>query len=1067
VARVGNQVDQLPGVQADHDERAMRTSVPTWVARAGAGQAPGLALPILGACAVVLVVVSAMFALQLGGIRSAHDSADAARHAEQVLKVSNGLERRLIDLETGLRGYLLTGDREFLAPYLMARRAIPRQSAELQALARVPELSRRAERIVGRIDAYVRDFAVPMARTGEDLGRNALVASLQLGRQEVDRLRGEFAAFNAAEEALAASRRERADARATRATIIAGAGLAVSALLLVLLAAYLRRHVLQPVQRVATAASELQAGRLEVRVPAAGSGEIAQLGGAFNAMAGALAERERELALSNDRLQGILEHGTSGVSVKDLEGRYLLVNRRWELISGVAPGEAVGRTDAELFGPAIATPARASDLEALRARDMLEQERTVPLHGGERTYLVVKFPLLDRDGEPYALASMATDITEQRRALADAVEASHAKSEFLANMSHEIRTPLNGVIGMCELLLGTDLTPEQREYARTAVNSGEALLGVINDILDFSKIEAGRLELDEHDFDLREAIEDTCEMLAPQAHGRGLELLSWIADDVPAAVHGDRARLRQVLTNLLSNAIKFTEAGEVAVRVLVQERAGDRAAVRVEVADTGIGIAPEALEAVFESFSQADTSTTRRYGGTGLGLSISRQLARLMGGELGAESEPGRGSTFHFTFQVGVLAAPQGRRERRAQLLGGLHALVVDDNPTNRQIVESYLRAFDVTVEQAVSGADALAAMHAARRLGEGFQLVVMDFHMPGMDGIELARAIRRAPSLRDARLVLLTSSGDHRRSAAEAGVEHVLTKPIRRERLLDAVAEALGDRAPEPVAGALPAAAAPSDGARVLVADDNAVNRLVIEGMLSARGVAVDGAANGREALDRIEAGAYAAVFMDCQMPEMDGYAATAAIRAREAADRSGRLPVVAMTAHAMAGDRERCLAAGMDDYLAKPLRPDELDRVLGRWVRAPAATVADGGPQEEDVSVPPPEPSDEALLDDARIAVFRADYADIAGQLAELFASSTPPMLAELRAAHESGDTESLKRTAHKLKGACVNVGATFMATLASSLESGAADGDAVVRLEEAYGPTRDALREALGTP
>jgi CheY-like chemotaxis protein/anti-sigma regulatory factor (Ser/Thr protein kinase) len=626
---------------------------------------------------------------------------------------------------------------------------------------------------------------------------------------------------------------------------------------------------------------------------------------------------------------------------------------------------------------------------------------------------------------------MGTDVSERRRALAEAVDASRSKSEFLANMSHEIRTPLNGVIGMTDLLLTTDLSPQQREYALTAANSSEALLDVINDILDFSKIEAGKLELDHHDFDLREAVEDTCEMLAPQAHGKGLELVVFIDDRVPATVSGDRGRLRQVLMNLLSNAVKFTEHGEVAVRVGVER---DR--VRFDVSDTGIGITRQALAKLFESFAQADSSTTRRYGGTGLGLAISRQLVELMGGEITVASTPGEGSTFTFTVRLAEPSLPApARLEPRARL----KVLVVDDNATNREILEAYLAG--MTVETAASGTEALALMHAAVRDGAPFELVVLDGQMPGMDGIELAQGIRLAPSLRDCRLIMLTSTTDRRVDARAAGIEHYLQKPVRRARLLKTIAEAIG-AAPAPRREPAPAPVGAA-GKTILVVEDNAVNQAVIRGMLAKRGYSVERAGNGREALSLLAARSYALVFMDCQMPEMDGYAATAAIRAREHG--MERLPIVAMTAHAMKGDRERCLAAGMDDYLSKPLRPDALDAVLARFL-APADPVT-------------------ALVDNARMRVFRDDYPEIVDQLVELFVQSTPPLLADLRTAAAGADGDAVRRAAHKLRGSCQNIGAGFMAQLAHEIEFGhSVTEDELSRLEHVFADTRDALRAAL---
>src|SRR4051794_12073878 len=946
-----------------------------------------LTLPTIAALGLVLVVVAAMFAMLLLTTRSLDATSKSGRRATQMQQDALQLERTSIDLETGVRGYLITRDPSYLQPYESGRRAM---SAHVHRLLNLSEPDQRPQVLAIRdsLAAYVHDYTEPLVHSTRP-GDAALLQAAREGKRRLDVIRAQFAAFNASQRQVATGRREQSQSLRHRMLALAAGGALISAALLIALTIAVHRFILVPVRRVAGAAEHLADGDLDARVPDLGRGEVRRLASSFNEMAGALAARDEDLRVQTDRLLGILEHTTTSITVKDREGRYLLVNAEFLRLCGRTEAEVIGRTDEELFSEAMAAKNRVTDVEVLRTGEMKEFER----EAGGRSYDIVKFPLKHADGSVYGTATMGTDSTDRKRALSDAVEASRSKSEFLANMSHEIRTPLNGVIGMTELLLQSELTSEQREQASTAARSGEALLAVINDILDFSKIEAGKLELDVHDFDLREAVEDVCEMLAPQAHGKGLELMAWIDDDVPATVGGDRARLRQVLTDLVANAVKFTERGEVAVRVRLAQRDGRRTSIRFDVADTGIGIPPAAMEHLFESFSQADTSTTRRYGGTGLGLTISRQLVELMGGEIGCDSEPGVGSTFHFTAALGQAAAgPAARRPRlpprpgrrarrpprrpRLPLPSALHVLVVDDNDTNRAIVEAYLRARDVRCAAAASGAAALEAMHAAVRAGEPFEVVILDGQMPGMDGIELARAISLAPSLRAARLIMLTSTVDRRPAAREAGIHHYLTKPVRRAKLLETVAEAMGTLAPSTPAAS--PAAAPVSEQPMLVVEDNAVNRRVIEAMLTKRGFAVECTANGREGLERIAEREYALVFMDCQMPELDGYEATAALREREAAGE--HLTVVAMTAHAMKGDRERCLAAGMDDYLAKPLRPEALDAVLERWLHAPAAA-----PEAA------PEPASIALVDEARAREFREDYPQIVDQLIELFHDST----------------------------------------------------------------------------
>jgi PAS domain S-box-containing protein len=670
--------------------------------------------------------------------------------------------------------------------------------------------------------------------------------------------------------------------------------------------------------------------------------------------------------LEQGMLRALIDLLPDFIYVKDTAGRFLVANESVARQMGTTPAGLLGKTDFEFYPRDLAARFRADEETILRTGDGIidREEQALDSHGTLQVLLTTKVPLRSPDGRLVGIVGIGHNITarvkaeaEARAARAQAEAANRAKSEFLANMSHEIRTPTNGVVGMTELLLQTSLDATQRDFAETIRDSAGVLLAVISGILDFSKIEAGRLDLELIDFDMRAMLEEAARMLAFEAHKKGLEMTLSIDPAVPGLVRGDPARVRQMITNLGANAVKFTAGGEVALEASVVSMTDEETIVRFAVRDTGIGIAPEDIERLFRPFSQVDASTTRKYGGTGLGLSIVRRLANLMGGEIGVESQPGVGSQFWFTVRLARAAAPPAGLERMVPVaLKGRRALAVDDNLTNRRILERQLEFFGVRAQTVESAERALEALRRASQAGQPFDVALLDHDMPVCNGAELGRRINADPTIRNTRLVLLTSRAQHPDSFARLGFAGFLMKPVAQADLLECLMLVLSASAEDWHTQSQPIvtekqlrsrrANAPPQR-RILVAEDNAVNRKVARFTLLNLGYEVDMVENGKEAVEAWKTHRYDAILMDCQMPVLDGFAATREIRRLEAGSTT-HTPIVALTAHALKEADEESRQAGMDDYISKPFDRDQLRQCLERLIGAASPTASGRGPQK-----------------------------------------------------------------------------------------------------------------------
>ena len=858
-----------------------------------------------------------------------------------------------------------------------------------------------------------------------------LMAELEEKNQELSRVNARLAAANAASAELMAALEEKNELLERTNRELARANAHAAELMAII---ELRDEKIAELNRALSEANALAAELI-----AEGELRVEELQALNVRLEQEVAERrkaEEQSAREAAKLSAMIAGMQEGVVFVDRYDRIVEVNAAFLRMIGSKRSELVGRRIWAFSVP----------IESLRrAIDGFKAQVNAPTQVIQRRWgdaeTLWRLQPIYRDGKYDGFVLTIADVTELVVARERALEASKAKGRFLATMSHEIRTPLNGIIGMTGLLLDTALNAEQREYAERSLRSAESLLMIINDILDYSKAEAGKMELEVLDFDLQSVIEDVSDILAVTPQEKGLEYICQIDANVPRRLRGDPGRLRQILTNLIGNAIKFTARGEVVLRVLLEAEDEKMAKIYFAVSDTGIGIPHDRLPHLFESFSQADASTTRRYGGTGLGLAICRQLVDLMEGEIGVESQVGKGSTFWFTVPfekqpASPLVGPETHEQIRGQ-----HILIVDDNETSRLFLQEMLASWECRAEMATSASEAWDMLQTAMRQGDPFQIVLLDAQMPGDTDKRLQRRIQ-ASSWGSTQVILMGPLAGRRDSATQTSEEQsvYLTKPIKPSQLFNCLIE---------LAAATPQSAPPQQpsfetafsgeewqGMRILLAEDNITNQIVITKLLEKLGCHADAVANGLEAVRALETTPYDLVLMDVQMPEMDGFEATAIIRDPSSNVADHDIPIIAMTAHALEGDRERCLAAGMDGYVSKPVTADKLVQALQRHLDAP----------KELPSQPKTEPGSvqEMAFDRSRLAWNLANDEELIALAIETFLADAPRHVQNMQQAIKAGDADATRRAGHALKGASGTVGAIQLQELAAQLEQAGEAGD-----------------------
>jgi two-component system sensor histidine kinase/response regulator len=820
---------------------------------------------------------------------------------------------------------------------------------------------------------------------------------------------------------------------------------ALTFMLALVVGAYISYYISKRVGQLKDASRAVGRGARNITVPVESRDELGELAASFNKMTRDLKDSEEGLIHAKNFNESIIGSMKEMLLVTDMRSEVTMVNS--------ATVELLGYREEEMLGRPLSTflieEHPEEDREQLDLCEAGDAERLCPTRDGRQ--VPVSFSaskLMDSQGVPQGYVCVARDITERkiaeqrnRESLNAAIESTRLKSEFLANMSHEIRTPMNGIIGMTELTLDTRLSAEQRDYLGMVKQSADSLLGIINDILDFSKIEAGKLELDRVDFSLLNLLGDTLHPLAIRADQKGLELTYQVLPGVPEFLTGDPNRLRQILLNLVGNSIKFTEQGEVSVLVEKEPGPAEEVSLHFQVQDTGIGIPAEKRDMIFTAFAQADGSTTRKYGGTGLGLAITSQLIELMGGRVWVESpaptgqshESNPGSVFHFSVPLENAEVMPKANPSDFEALHGVRVLVVDDNATNRRILQATLTHWQMQPTAVESGALALVEMKRAAEAQEPFRLVLLDVQMPDMDGFQVLERIRKTPLLDGAAIMMLSSANQVAQSARcrELGLDLYLIKPVRQSELKRAIASVLANVSPKKVDVEMPTSEllpASQRRLQILLTEDNHINQRLAMCLLERRGHTVELAVNGREAIDLLERKSFDLVLMDVQMPEMNGYEATALIREREQAT-GAHLPIIAMTAYAMRGDRERCLEAGMDAYVSKPIKSEELFEAIKSVV--PIAGTQEPEAKYDDIG-------DEAL--------FLADY---------------PTLLADIQNAIASGDSQVLKSTSHAMSGAVSYVGSRRATEAALRLQTMGINGD-LNGVERAFAELEKALEK-----